>query len=65
MINFETLIHYAQFPSPLTVPFLVFSDVVGEVGVSVVDAATQSSSQVGVAPCHNLLEEVRRDNQQL
>ena len=40
------------------------SDVVGVVGVSVSDAATQSA-QVGVAPCHNLLEEVHRDNQQL
>ena len=47
-----------------TLTCLFFSDVVSAVGVSVVDAATQSS-QVGVAPCHNLLEEVRRDNQQL
>ena len=36
--------------------------------VAVSDAATQSSvspAHVHGAPCHNLLEEVRRDNQEL
>ena len=54
MFNFSVL---------LRSDFLPFSDV-RSVAVSVMDASTQSS-QVGVAPCHNLLEEVRRDNQQL